>query len=287
MRSYHQLLEHVLAKGRPHKDRTGVGTTSVFGHQWRHDMSEGFPLLTTKKLPFRWIAEELFWFLSGSHDEKALRAKGVDLWKEWSTSEQCAKFGRQEGDLGPIYGALWRNFGGWDHEENKNVLGAGVDQIAKMLRNLERSPDSRRLIVTGWDPESEDKVALPPCHTLWQLKAYDDGGLSLQLYQRSADLFLGVPFNIASYALLLHMLCFVSGRTPVELVISFGDLHVYNNHRDAVRTQLQRLPYKLPTLEIVADKKETWLDTLLSLKYENLHLKGYQHHPKIEAPVAV
>ena len=215
MRQYHDLLKHILATGTRHEDRTGVGTISAFGYQTRFNLREGFPIVTTKRVPFRWIAEELFWFLSGSTDERELNARGVDIWAEWAGREQTAKFGRETGDLGPVYGYLWRSFGGDYPQMN------GVDQIARLINEIESNPNSRRLIVTGWDPGVCDEVALPPCHTLFQFKV--EGGdvptrrdderatLHCQLYQRSADAFLGVPFNISSYALLTHLVAHVCG----------------------------------------------------------------------------
>lgn len=185
MLSYHRLLETVLAKGVPHKDRTGVGTVSLFGYEWRHDMADGFPLISTKFVPLRLVFEELMWFLRGQTDEKILQEKKVHIWSDWATAEKCAKFGRSEGELGPVYGSLFRNFGGWDTENDINIPGRGVDQIARLLEDLRTNPNSRRLIVSGWNPETVPLVELPPCHTLWQLKAYEDGGLSLRLTQRS------------------------------------------------------------------------------------------------------
>ena len=196
MKQYQELLRHILDKGTRHEDRTGVGTISVFGYQMRFDLRENFPIVTTKRVPFRWIFEELAWFLSGDTSEKNLRARGVDIWVEWATAEQTARFGREEGDLGPVYGYLWRSFGGDYPQMN------GVDQIARLIREIETNPNSRRLIVTGWNPATCDEVALPPCHTLFQFKIENEKTLHCQLYQRSADAFLGVPFNISSYALL-------------------------------------------------------------------------------------
>lgn len=269
MQSYLDLLKHVLANGESHDDRTGVGTISVFGYQWRHDMRMGFPLLTTKRVALRWVAEELRWFLSGSTNEKDLRERGVDIWKEWATAEECAKFGREEGDLGPIYGKLWRGY---------PVEGGVVDQIARLVSGVQQTPGSRRLIVTGWHPQHCDQVSLPPCHTLWQVKCHDAGGISLALYARSIDAFLGLPFNIASYGLLLHVLGAIVGRQPRDLIISFGDLHIYKNHMSAVETQLARDPRPLPSLEI-RDAK--------SVNSWTYQLTGYDPHPKIKADVAV
>ncbi len=280
MRQYHDLLRYILERGSPHADRTGVGTISAFGYQTRFDLADGFPLVTTKRLPFRWIAEELFWFLSGSTDEHALRARGIDIWQEWATPEQTARFGRDAGDLGPVYGYLWRSFGG--EYPNKN----GVDQIARLMDELERNPNSRRLIVSGWDPAVCDDVALPPCHTLFQFKT-EGRRLHCQLYQRSADAFLGVPFNIASYALLTCLVAHAAGYEPGEFIHSFGDLHIYTNHREQVELQLSREPRPLPTLDLIDADELKGLDGLLSFKFENLKLSGYLPYEKISAPVAV
>jgi len=281
MHQYQDLLRHILANGTRHEDRTGVGTISASGYQTRFDLRAGFPIVTTKRVPFRWVAEELFWFLSGSTDEADLRARGVDIWQEWATAEQTARFGREEGDLGPVYGYLWRSFGGDYPQQN------GVDQIARLIREIETNPNSRRLIVTGWNPETCDDVALPPCHTLFQFKI--DGGRTLhcQLYQRSADAFLGVPFNISSYALMTHLVAHVSGLEVGEFIHTFGDLHIYSNHLEQVEELLSRKPLELPTLEIQNAENLKGLEGLLNFKYENLNLIGYQSHGKIAAPVAV
>lgn len=287
MHSYLLLLRDVLENGEAHEDRTGVGTQSVFGRQWRHDMRTGFPLLTTKKIPLRWVFEELRWFLSGSTDEKELSKSGVDIWKEWATAEQCAKFARPAGELGPIYGSLWRGFGSWDTWNDRSIPGNGVDQIKTLLYDIEKTPGSRRLIVSGWNPETCMRVALPPCHTLWQVKCHGEKEMSLHLYARSIDIFLGLPFNIASYAMLLKMLCFVTNRVARELVISFGDLHLYRNHIEQAKMQLIRDPYLLPEVSICTENKETALETLLSITWQDISVIDYKSHPKIEAPVAV
>jgi len=290
MRQYHELLRHILAEGSRHEDRTGVGTISVFGYQTRYDLREGFPIVTTKRVPFRWVAEELFWFLSGSTDEKDLRSRGVDIWQEWATGDQTAKFKRSEGDLGPVYGYLWRSFGGDYPRMN------GVDQIARLIKEIETNPNSRRLIVTGWNPETCDDVALPPCHMLFQFKVQrrnpnsSEGAkdiLHCQLYQRSADAFLGVPFNISSYALLTHLIAHVCGLEVGDLVHSFGDLHIYSNHLEQVNELLSREPLTLPELKFANADNLKGLDGLLNFKYENLTLTGYEPHGKIAAPVAV
>ena len=281
MRQYHEILRHILDTGTRHEDRTGVGTISTFGYQTRFDLRKGFPIVTTKKVPFRWIAEELFWFLSGSTSERELNTRGVDIWAEWATAEQAAKFGREDGDLGPVYGYLWRSFGGDYPQMN------GVDQIARLINEMESNPNSRRLIVTGWNPETCDAVALPPCHTLFQFKVENGTTLHCQLYQRSADAFLGVPFNISSYALLTHLVAYVCGLEAGEFIHTFGDLHIYSNHLEQVEELLSREPLALPKLEVVNAEALRGLEGLLNFKYENLRLESYQSYGKIAAPVAV
>jgi thymidylate synthase len=280
MQQYHDLLKSILANGKAHQDRTGVGTISHFGYQTRFDLRAGFPIVTTKRVPFRWVAEELFWFLSGDTNEQNLRAKGVDIWAEWADEPHTQRFGREAGDLGPVYGYLWRSFGG--HYPNLD----GVDQIANLIHGIETNPNSRRLIVTGWDPHQADNVDLPPCHTLFQFKVEDNQVLHCQLYQRSADAFLGVPFNISSYALLTHLVAHVTGLQPGEFVYTLGDYHIYQNHLDQVNELLSRKPLPLPRLEIVSENKRG-LDGLLAMSYEDLKLVGYESHGKIAAPVAV
>jgi len=282
VKQYHDLLKSILANGREHNDRTGVGTISHFGYQTRFDLRAGFPIVTTKRVPFRWVAEELFWFLSGDTNEANLRAKGIDIWKEWADDLHTQRFGRGAGDLGPVYGYLWRSFGGHYPERD------GVDQIANLLNGIEKNPNSRRLIVTGWDPQQADNVDLPPCHTLFQFKVEGGQVLHCQLYQRSADAFLGVPFNISSYALLLHMVAHVSGLEAGEFIYTLGDYHIYQNHLDQVQELLAREPLPLPRLEITDDEKRLrGLDGLMAMTYDNLKLVGYQSHGKIAAPVAV
>jgi thymidylate synthase len=282
MKQYHDLLKSILRNGNEHDDRTGVGTISHFGHQTRFDLREGFPIVTTKKIPFRWIAEELFWFLSGDTNEANLRAKGVDIWAEWADEEHTRRFTREPGDLGPVYGYLWRSFGGDYPERN------GIDQIAKLIAEIGRNPNSRRLIVTGWDPRQADNVDLPPCHTLFQFKVENGVTLHCQLYQRSADAFLGVPFNISSYALLTHMVAHVCDLEVGEFVYTLGDYHIYKNHLEQVEQLLAREPYVLPKLEIVDEGgRLRGLRGLLDMRYENLNLSGYQSHGKIAAAVAV
>jgi thymidylate synthase len=280
MKQYHDLLKSILANGNEHQDRTGVGTISHFGYQTRFDLREGFPIVTTKKIPFRWIAEELFWFLSGDTNEANLRAKGVDIWAEWADEEHTRRFERAPGDLGPVYGYLWRSFGGDYPRRN------GVDQIAGLIQEIEQNPNSRRLIVTGWDPRQADRVDLPPCHTLFQFKVEGGRVLHCQLYQRSADAFLGVPFNISSYALLMHMIAHVCGLEVGDFVYTLGDYHIYQNHLEQVQELLTREPFPLPQLEIRDDSKRG-LEGLLAIRYEDFKLTGYQSHGKIAAAVAV
>lgn len=281
MKQYQELLKHILADGTRHEDRTGVGTISVFGYQTRYDLREEFPIVTTKRVPFRWVAEELFWFLSGDTNEKNLQARGVDIWAEWADAEHTSKFGREEGDLGPVYGYLWRSFGGNYPEMN------GFDQIADLIKQIETNPNSRRLIVSGWNPETAVKVDLPPCHTLFQFKVENEKILHCQLYQRSADAFLGVPFNISSYALLTQMIAHVCSLEVGEFIHTFGDLHIYLNHLEQVEELLKREPLPLPKLEFVNAENLKGLQGLLDFKYENLNLVGYKSHGKIAAPVAV
>lgn len=288
MDSYLDLAYDVLCNGEEHADRTGVGTVSVFGRQWRHDMRTGFPLLTTKKVPMRWCYEEVRWMLSGSRFEADLAARGVDIWKEWATPEQCAKFGREPGDLGPIYGPLMRRFPiGWCEEDATGSPGgpeAYIDQITQLINDIQQNPASRRLIVTHWHPYYQRRVELPPCHTLWQCKTHGDAELSLHLYCRSIDLFLGLPFDIAFYGIMLHLICNATGRTPRDLIISFGDLHIYRNHIEVVKKQLKRKAHSLPTFSIGADKAGAmpW-----DVPWDKVRLEGYRHWPKLEADVAI
>jgi thymidylate synthase len=287
MNQYHDLLRSILQHGARHEDRTGVGTISHFGYQTRFRLQEGFPIVTTKRVPFRWVAEELFWFLSGDTNEANLRAKGVDIWKEWADQKHTSRFGREPGDLGPIYGYLWRSFGGHYPKHD------GVDQIARLISEIETNPNSRRLIVSGWDPRDCDNVDLPPCHTLFQFKIENRHDIArrvlhCQLYQRSADAFLGVPFNISSYALLTHLVAHVCNLEAGDFIYTLGDYHIYQNHREQVEELLLREPLPLPRLEIKDDGQQLrGLAGLLSFRYENLELIGYQSHAKIAAPVAV
>lgn len=282
MKQYHDILKSILAHGREHQDRTGVGTISHFGFQTRFDLRDGFPIVTTKKIPFRWIAEELFWFLSGDTNEAMLRARGVDIWAEWADDAHTGRFNREAGDLGPVYGYLWRSFGGHYPAHD------GIDQIARLLETIKTNPNSRRLIVTGWDPAVCDQVDLPPCHTLFQFKVENEDTLHCQLYQRSADAFLGVPFNISSYALLTHMIAHVCELKVGEFIYTLGDYHIYKNHLEQVEQILSRVPMSLPRLEIYdGDAKLRGLEGLLEMRYENLKLVGYESHGKIAAQVAV
>jgi thymidylate synthase len=282
MKQYHDILRSILEHGTEHHDRTGVGTISHFGFQTRFDLRDGFPIVTTKKVPFRWVAEELFWFLSGDTNEANLRATGVDIWKEWADEEHTRRFGREPGDLGPVYGYLWRSFGG--HYPKRD----GVDQIARLINEIENNPNSRRLIVSGWDPRVCDDVDLPPCHTVFQFKVERERLLHCQLYQRSADAFLGVPFNISSYGLLTHLVAHVCGLEVGEFIFTLGDYHIYQNHMDQVNELLSREPLPLPRFKIKDEESRLrGLGGLLAMRYEHLNLIGYESHAKIAAPVAV
>lgn len=281
MKAYLDLLRTVLENGEDRADRTGVGTRGIFGAQLRFDLSRGFPLVTTKKVHTRSIIQELFWFLGGHTDNAWLRERGVTIWDEWSTAEQCARFGRRAGDLGPIYGHQWRNFGATENADG-TFQNDGVDQISALIDEIRRNPASRRLIVTGWNPAEANRVALPPCHTLFQFHVSGNGRLSCQLYQRSADLFLGVPFNIASYALLTHMIAQVCGLGVGDFVHTFGDAHIYKNHFEQVKLQLSREPRTLPTLRLNPDVKD-----LFAFRFEDVAIDGYDPHPGIKAPVAI
>jgi thymidylate synthase len=280
MQAYLDLLETVLERGRDRQDRTGVGTRGIFGHQMRFDLREGFPLLTTKKLHLRSIAYELLWFLRGETRVDYLREHKVTIWDEWATAEQTAKFGRPEGELGPVYGHQFRNFGA-SLLPDGSYAKDGVDQLARLLEQIKQNPSSRRLIVTGWNPKEADLVELPPCHTLFQFYV-QDGALSCQLYQRSADIFLGVPFNIASYALLTAMIAQVCDLEPGEFVHTLGDAHLYRNHFDQARLQLTRKPRPLPKLRLNPEQRD-----LFNFRYEDIKIEGYDPHPHIPAEVAV
>ncbi len=277
MKQYQNALKQILENGVKHSDRTGVGTISLFGEvQMVFDLQKNFPIVTTKRVPLRWIFEELMWFINGHTHNQWLLDRKVDIWNEWATTEQTARFGRSEGDLGPVYGYLWRSFGGQYPEKD------GVDQIAWLLNEIKTKPNSRRLIVSGWDPTTQDTVALPPCHTLFQFKVEEGKYLSCKLYQRSADFFLGVPFNISSYALLTYMIAEVTGLIPKRFIHTFGDAHIYNNHMGAVEELLSREPKELPTLNFKRS-----ISDILDFKWDDIELNNYEHHPKIEAPVAI
>ncbi len=277
---YLALLKLLLEKGRERGDRTGTGTLGLFGHQMRFDLSEGFPLLTTKKLHLKSIIHELLWFLRGETRVEPLQEAGVRIWNEWATAEQTARFGREAGDLGPVYGHQWRNFGATLGEDGK-YRNDGVDQIERALGLIRENPNSRRILVTGWNPKEAELVALPPCHTLFQLYV-QDGELSCQLYQRSADVFLGVPFNIASYALLTMMIAHVTELKPGEFIHSFGDVHLYKNHVEQAMMQIAREPRSLPRMKINPEVKD-----LYAFRFEDFELEGYDPHPHIKAAVSV
>ena len=264
MRQYLDLMGHVLEHGARKSDRTGTGTLSVFGYQMRHDLSQGFPLLTTKKVHLKSIIHELLWFLRGDTNVGYLKAHGVSIWDEWAD---------ERGDLGPIYGYQWRS---WPTADGRHV-----DQIKQVLGELKTNPDSRRMIVSAWNVADLPKMALMPCHALFQFYAVD-GKLSCQLYQRSADVFLGVPFNIASYALLTLMMAQVCDLNPGEFIHTFGDTHLYLNHLEQARTQLARAPKPLPRMRL-----NPAIRNLFDFRYEDFALEGYDPHPAIKAPVAV
>lgn len=264
MKQYLDLCQRILDEGVTKEDRTGTGTISVFGHQMRFDLSEGFPLVTTKKLHTKSIFHELIWFLSGDTNIRYLQENGVRIWNEWAD---------ENGDLGPVYGKQWRSFAGAD--------GKTVDQIQWVIDEIKRNPDSRRLVVSAWNPAEVDKMALPPCHLLFQFYVAN-GKLSCQLYQRSGDTFLGVPFNIASYALLTHMIAHVTGLEPGDFVHTLGDAHLYLNHVEQVKLQLTREPMPLPKLKLNPD-----VTSIFDFKYEDIEVIGYESHPHIKGEVAV
>ena len=270
MRQYLDLLRHVLEDGTPKSDRTGTGTRSVFGYQMRFDLADGFPLVTTKKLHVKSIIHELLWFLRGETNVRYLNKHGVTIWDEWAD---------EAGELGPVYGRQWR---AWPA-----ATGETVDQVRQVVDEIRRNPDSRRLIVSAWNVGELDEMALPPCHCLFQFYVADHpaGGaprLSCQLYQRSADVFLGVPFNIASYALLTMMIAQVTGLAPGEFVHTFGDAHLYENHIEQAREQLSRTPRPLPTMRLRPDVR-----SIDDFRYEDFTLENYDAHPRISAPIAV
>ncbi len=264
MQQYLDLLRHILENGTSKSDRTGTGTISCFGYQMRFNLQEGFPLVTTKKLHLRSIIHELLWFLKGATNTAYLKENGVSIWDEWAD---------ENGDLGPVYGKQWRSWEGKD--------GKVIDQVAEVIQQLKTNPDSRRMIVSAWNVADLPEMALMPCHTLFQFYVAN-GKLSCQLYQRSADVFLGVPFNIASYALLTMMMAQVCDLQPGDFVHSFGDVHIYNNHLEQVNLQLSRQPFPLPQMKINPQVKD-----LFAFSYEDFELLHYQCHPGIKAPVAV
>jgi thymidylate synthase len=264
MQPYLDLLERILKEGAEKSDRTGTGTRSIFGAQLRFDLADGFPLVTTKKLHLKSIVHELLWFLAGDTNVRYLRENGVTIWDEWAD---------ERGELGPVYGQQWRSWAAPD--------GRAIDQMAEVLTEIRRNPDSRRLIVSAWNPADIPNMALAPCHCLFQFYVAE-GRLSCQLYQRSADIFLGVPFNIASYALLTQMVAQVTGFEPGDFVHTFGDAHLYSNHFEQARLQLTRQPRPLPRLKLNPDVKD-----LFAFRYEDIVIEGYDPHPLIKAAVAV
>lgn len=297
MEQYHNLLRHILNKGQGKDDRTGTGTISTFGYQMRFDLNEGFPLITTKKVHMKSIIHELLWFLKGDTNIKYLNDNGVKIWDEWAT---------EEGDLGPVYGAMWRSWPCYTPVEKSDDVTPdcsweqmcayeSIDQITNVINEIKATPHSRRLIVSGWNPAllpdttfspkenaAMGKQALPPCHTLFQFYVDQENHLSCQLYQRSADVFLGVPFNIASYALLTHMVAHVCGLKVGDFVHTFGDVHIYKNHIEQVEEQLSRDEFDLPTLKIHRD-----IFSIFDFKYEDIEIVNYQSHPAIKAPIAI
>jgi thymidylate synthase len=264
MQQYLDLMRHVLEHGNKKEDRTGTGTTSVFGYQMRFNLAEGFPLLTTKKVHLKSVIHELLWFLQGSTNIAYLKENGVSIWDEWAD---------ENGNLGPVYGYQWRN---WPKPD-----GTHIDQVAQVVAMIKKNPDSRRLIVSAWNVADVDKMKLPPCHAFYQFYVAD-GKLSCQLYQRSADIFLGVPFNIASYALLTMMVAQVCGLKLGDFVHTLGDAHIYSNHMEQVREQLSRAPRHLPTMRINPEVRD-----IFSFRFEDFTLENYDPHPAIKAPVAV
>ncbi|HVX25553.1 MAG TPA: thymidylate synthase [Parafilimonas sp.] len=264
MQQYQQLLQFILDNGTQKTDRTGTGTLSYFGYQMRFNLNEGFPLVTTKKVHLKSIIYELLWFLRGETNTKFLKENGVSIWDEWAD---------ENGELGPVYGKQWRSWEGADNVE--------IDQISDAIKQIKNNPDSRRIIVSAWNVADLPKMALMPCHSLFQFYVAD-GKLSCQLYQRSADVFLGVPFNIASYALLTMMMAQVCDLGVGDFIHTFGDVHIYNNHLEQVKLQLSRQPYSLPTMKLNPSVKN-----IFDFKYEDFTLENYQFHPAIKAPVAV
>ncbi len=264
VKQYHELLKHILSAGSEKKDRTGVGTISTFGYQMRLRLNEGFPLLTTKKVHLKSVIYELLWFLNGDTNVKYLNDHGVHIWDEWAN---------ERGELGPVYGKQWRSW--------KTPDGKTIDQISNVVKTIQKNPESRRLIVSAWNAGELEQMALLPCHCLFQFYA-SNGKLSCQLYQRSADAFLGVPFNIASYSLLTMMIAQVTGLEPYEFILTFGDVHLYLNHLEQVNLQLSRTPRALPTMRLNPEVKD-----IFNFKYEDFKIEGYDPHPAIKAEVAV
>lgn len=284
MKQYLDLLKDIIENGNDRGDRTGVGTRSVFGRQLRFNLQEGFPLVTTKKVYTKGIIHELLWFISGDTNVKYLQDNDVHIWDEWATKEQCAKFNRKEGDLGPIYSHQWNNFGATKLPSGPGVADYaddGINQLKNAVDTIKNNPDSRRIIVTGWNPKEANQVTLPPCHTLFQFYVERDM-LSCQLYARSIDSFLGLPFNIASYGLLTSMVAQVCNLKPKEFIITFGDVHLYKNHFKQAYEQIQRTPRNLPKLILNKDIKN-----IEDFRYEDIKIEGYRPHPAIKAPVAV
>ncbi len=264
MQQYHKLLQHILENGVEKKDRTGTGTLSCFGYQMRFHLKEGFPLVTTKKIHLKSIIHELLWFLKGETNIHYLKENGISIWDEWAD---------EHGELGPVYGKQWRSWTGMD--------GKTTDQISDVINQIKTNPDSRRMIVNAWNVAELPQMALMPCHALFQFYVAD-GKLSCQLYQRSADVFLGVPFNIASYALLTLMIAQVCHLQPGEFIHSFGDVHLYSNHLEQTKLQLSRSPFPLPTMKLNSEVRN-----IFDFKYEDFNLENYEYHPAIKAPIAV
>lgn len=277
---YLNLLDYILKHGEQKGDRTGTGTLTVLGAQLRFNLDEGFPLLTTKKVHFKSVVHELLWFLNGDTNVKYLQENGVRIWNEWATAEQTAKFNRPEGELGPIYGHQWRNYGATKKADG-SYNNDGVDQIKRVIHEIKTNPDSRRLIVSGWNPAEADQVALPPCHTLFQFFVLN-GKLSCQLTMRSNDAFLGFPFNLASYFLLLMMVSQVCNLEVGEFIWNGGDCHLYNNHIEQAKEQLSRSLFKPP--QVILNKD---IDNIFDFGFDDIQLIDYQSHPAIKAPIAV
>lgn len=284
--NYEKSLRHIVMHGQYHSDRTGVGTRRVFGAVFSHDMRNGFPLITTKFVSLRNVATELMWFLRGYSHNDFLQAHGCTIWDEWATAEKCAKFEREEGDLGPVYGYQWRSFGA-DYPYTEN----GIDQLAVVVEAIYNNPDSRRLLCSAWNPRDVSQVELPPCHVLWQVQCdRNTRVMNMHVFCRSIDAFLGMPYDIASYALLLTLLCQVTGYTPGMLQLSITDYHLYNNHSHQVDKQLARNPYHFPLVSYdlpVADNWERAMELIIDTDIRSYILSNYQHHAAIKAPVAV